>query len=499
MVVAWLKQLLKKFSAVFKLFLSVQNLFHELKFYVSVYFDVNAKLNTQSLNLKTSVYRYFLLNQLYLANLNKVNFLQYFLFRLLNKTNYILNKNTFFWWTGNKRLDTTLDQTDFYKNVVFNFNNKVDNRSMYSNFLIGFKSMWLSLRFWILPLYLGIFSFMYMSFLRLVSFNILTVKCIMLFGVFYWLFSGFVFFIKKYQYRYFTSSLQRFWKRCYAIFWMLEFYTFSVFLYFTLMANQEPFLMYDNAQIFKTHLFSWRYFMLKMFPLTMLIMLTYFVIISTKWTSISKIDVFLMTITLLLVYIAWLEFYQFFHVISYYGNFVWKLSEDANYWFLENELKRTRINNHFLTICLIAKFWHLVFALVFWMFFVVRGLEMGRVRYPLLVANYQNFIFVYILSWLYMYPWVKYVVLKLFNTPYYWFFVNNKRNIMYIISHDIYVTFYTLLEDIVLFIPNVLDTIFTKNNILTADFFYLHNSSTDTSFSQYRKNYIRDYFIRYIN
>jgi len=188
---------------------------------------------------------------------------------------------------------------------------------MYNTFLYGFKTMWLSLRFWIIPIYLGIFAFMYMSFLKAISFNMLIVRCIMLFGVFYWLFSGFVFFMKKYQYRYFTSSLQRFWKRCYAIFWMLEFYTFFCFVYLTLMASQEPFFMYDNAQIFKTHLFSWKYFLLKMFPFTALILLTYFTVLSTKWSTISKLDLFLITITLLLVYIAWLEFYQFFHVVSY--------------------------------------------------------------------------------------------------------------------------------------------------------------------------------------
>lgn len=398
-----------------------------------------------------------------------------------------MNKNFFFWWVGNKRLDTTLNQTTFYKNTVYDFNKKNDYDSMYNNFLYGFKTTWLSLRFWIVPVYLGVFSFMYMSFLKAISFNMLIVRCIMLFGVVYWLFSGFVFFMKKYQYRYFTSSLQRFWKRCYAIFWMLEFYTFSVFLYLTLMASQEPFFMYDNAQIFKTHLFSWKYFLLKMFPFTILIIITYFIVISTKWTTLSKLDVFLIFTTLLLVYIAWLEFYQFFHVVAYYGNFVWKLSEETNYWFLESELKRTRINNHFLTICLIAKFWHLVFALIFWMFFVVRSLELNRMRYPLLVANYQNFIFVYILSWLYMYPWVKYIVLKLFNTPYYWFFVNNKRNIMFILCQDLYILLNNMFYDILYFIPNTVSYVVPfSSNTLESDFYYWHNSSTDTSNTKFR-------------
>jgi len=63
-----------------------------------------------------------------------------------------------------------------------------------------------------------------------------------------------------------------------------------------------------------------------------------------------------MLITFILVYMVWVEFYQFFHVVSYYGNMVWKLNDEATSWFLDMDYKKTRINNHFMTICLIAKF-----------------------------------------------------------------------------------------------------------------------------------------------
>lgn len=462
-----------------------------------VYLELSNKgfFQKNPLYLKNPMYRYLLLKNI---KVSEQSAFMYSVFRLFDLSNFILNKNLFFWWLDNVRLKASLNQTEFYKNVAFNHNNSNTYNTMYTNFLVGFRSMWLSLRFWIFPAYLGIFSFMFMSYTRLVTFNILVIKCLMLAGVVYWLLSGFTFFLKKYQYRYFTSSLQRFWKRCYAIFWMLEFFTFFCFLYLTLMASQEPFLMYDNAQIFKTHLFSWRYFLPKMVTATILIIITYFAIISVKWTTTSKIDIFFMGITLLLLYIAWVEFYQFFHVISYYGNMVWKLSEDNTYWFLETEFKRTRINNHFVTICLIAKFWHIVFTVIFWLFFVVRGLEMSRVRYPLLVANFQNFIFVYILAWLYMYPWVKYATLKLFNTPYYWFYVNNKRNILYILSSDFYFIVQNFFSDIVYFIPNSFNYMLEKTT-LDADFYYMRGSSVDTSFTQFRKQYIRDIFIKFIN
>ena len=503
----WLKKILKKLNAFsqlssnFKLITS--NFTHEIRSFFSVVLLRNSgasNISNATLSrspFSNSVYRFLLLNQI-LDKVTKSNFV-YIVFRFFNKSNYILNKNMFFWWLDNARVKYTLKQTDFYKDLV-DFNTPNSHKFAYGNFLVGFRSMWLSLRFWFLPVYLGVFAFLYMSFLRLVTFNILLVKCLMLFGVFYWLFSGFTFFLKKYQYRYFTSSLQRFWKRCYAIFWMLEFFTFSVFCYLTMMGSQEPFLMYDNAQIFKTHLFSWRYFILKIFMSTVLIIFTYFLIIAAKWTTISKLDVFLMLITFILVYMVWVEFYQFFHVISYYGNLVWKLSEDTNYWYLETDYKKTRINNHFMTICLMAKFWHIVFTLVFWMFFVLRGLEMSRVRYPLLVANFQNFIFIYLLAWIYMYPWLKYATLKLFNTPYYWFFINNKRTMLYIFFSDYVYLLRVMLEDLVFLIPNTISELACGNSkVVNSDFYYYHGSGYTTPYTQYQKNYIRDYFIKFMN
>ena len=266
------------------------------------------------------------------------------------------------------------------------------------------------------------------------------------------------------------------------------------------MASQEPFLMYDNAQIFKTHLFSWKLFLLKIMPSTILIILTYFLILVTKWTTISKLDLFFIIITSLLFYLFWIEFYQFFHILSYYGNYVWKLSDDLSFWYLEIEYKKTRINNHFISICLMAKFWHILFTLIFWLFFAVRSLEMSKIRYPVLVANFQNFIFIYVLSWLYMFPWVKFYFLKLFNTPYYWFFVNHKNIIIYLYEWYIFLLCIKLLKDLIQ-LPQIIfnNCINFYKTFYNQNFFYYHSSSGNSSFSQFKKNFIRDQIIKSLN
>ena len=175
------------------------------------------------------------------------------------------------------------------------------------------------------------------------------------------------------------------------------------------------------------------------------------------------------------------------------------MSDDLSHWYLEGEFKKTRINNHFISICLIAKFWHIVFTLAFWLFFILRGLESPRVRLPLLSTNFQNFIFIYILTWLYMFPWVKYTFLKLFNTPYFWFFVNTKNHVLYIFFNDFYYILYQLCLDIVN-IPVTITSYFTNiSKEFYYDFFNYHVSSSSSSFSQYKKSYIRDYFITRIS
>ena len=110
------------------------------KFNVSNFFVIKSNFKSSIGNIRVPVYRFFLLNQLYKKNLKSFNKFQYFTFRLFNVSNYVLKENYFFYWVGNKRLDTTLNQTDFYKSVVFNFNTKNNNATTYSNYLIGFKS-----------------------------------------------------------------------------------------------------------------------------------------------------------------------------------------------------------------------------------------------------------------------------------------------------------------------------------------------------------------------
>jgi hypothetical protein len=358
-----------------------------------------------------------------------------------------------------------------------------------STFLSGLKYIWLGLRIWIISLTIGLSIVYYSMVIRCLPFN-KTVFVWIVIGMFsYWLLSGFVFFVKKYQFGKFTSAIQRFWRRSYILFWLIEFSLFSVYLYLTFNANQESFYMFDQVQTFKTHLFSWRVFLFKLFPLTLLLIVGYLFLLTIRWNILSKHTLWLIALSVVLTYIVWVEFYQFFHVINFYGNFNWTYDVDERLWSLELEPRKTRTVNHYVMLLLILKFWHIVFIFGFWIFFVLRSLEIGRIRYPMLSANLQNFIILYLFAWVTMYPWVKFLLRRYLDVPYYWFYVNNRRLGYRVFFNDISLVYYGLLDYINYKVYNNLA------NMFNTSFFYWTFSNESNLCASYRKSSIKNIII----
>lgn len=423
--------------------------------------------------------------KLLLSSGTNVIFLDYFLLLINSITlNGLLNiKNIFSMNLKTKQLTT---------GGFYSFNNHFNLFSINQLYLYGIRSIWKHLRFWILPLTLTLLFVYYSFFLKSLPFAKIFAAYILIANMFYLLFSGFVFFIKKYQYRLFTSVIQRFWRRSLIIFWAIEGSLFSVFVYLIFNASQEPVHVYDNIQIYKTHFYSWRFFLSKSILSALLIVFTYMLLLSLKWNTFSKTNNLALVITVILLYIAWLEFYQFFHLMNCYGSSNWVYDFSEHLWNLELEFKRTRIVNHYVTIGLVAKFWHIVFAVVFWVFFLLRGVESSRFRYPLLSANLQNFLIVYFMGWLYMYPWFKFSLRKVLDMPYFWFFVNNRKLGVFIFFNDIKLYAIGLLDYI-----NLIDRY--NVSFRQSPFFYWHESSDYLPNTQFRKHNIRDIFIKNIS
>lgn len=362
-----------------------------------------------------------------------------------------------------------------------------------NTYFSGLKYIWLGVRFWIFPL-IFFFLVVYVTIvLKALPFNKLMLGWICIIMFVYWLISGFVFFFKKYQFGKYTTAVQRFWRRSYILFWMIEGGTFLVFLFFTINSSQESFYMFDQISVFKTHLYSWKFFLLKIFPLIILIISTYLVLLSLKWNLFSKHSFILLFLTFFLTYTVWLEFYQFFHVLNFYGNLNWIYDIDDHVWTLELEPRRTRIVNHYVMLLFILKFWHIVFIYGFWIFFVLRCWETKRIRYPLLAANFQNFIILYIFAWVFMYPWFKFYFRKFLDSPYYWFYINNRKIFYRIFFNDLKIFYYGLES---LFGRYNLNYLLKFNH---SPFYYWKTLDFSNNFESYRKHIIRDRIIHNLN
>lgn len=413
-----------------------------------------------------------------------IDFIWLTLFSYNYKNKYSLNKL----FRSNFRILNT--KNNFYFNLK-NLNNNKNYLNFLKNFnLIGYLYIWNALRIWIAPLFL-LFSTVYMFlFLKSLPFNkvLFAWICILMFS--YWLLSGFVFFFKKYQFSKYTSVVQRFWRRTYILFWLIEGGTFIVFLFFTVNASQESFYMFDQISYFKSHLYSWKLFFTKIFPIVLLIIFSYLLMLSLKWNIFSKHSIWLLLITFFLTYVVWLEFYQFFHVLNFYANLNWIYDLDDHSWSLELETRRTRMVNHYVMVLFVLKFWHIVFIYGFWLFFVLRSLETKRIRYPLLAANFQNFIILYIFAWVFMYPWFKFFFRRFLDSPYYWFYINNRRLLFRVFFYDFKLIYYGIIS----YKDNL-----NLNMFYNYNFYYFKLSDSTNNYEFFRKSYIKNNIITSLN
>lgn len=351
-----------------------------------------------------------------------------------------------------------LQQSNMYNKLGLIKNKKTDKKYKLTinqfNIYWGFLSVWNALKIWVFSL-----TFFFMSFYVLLvkRAGVLPQTLFFWIGVsmlLYWVLSGFVFFVKKYQYSRYTSVIQRFWRRTYILFWGIESCLLLVFFYLTFNSSQESFFMFDQSYFFKTHLFSWKIFLFKCTIIVSLITYSYLLLLNLKWSTFNKNIFNLVVITILLIYLVWTEFYQIYWVSNFYANFTWLYDLDESIWSLEWDARRTRILNHYIMILFFLKFWHIVFIFGCWIFFLLRSNELETITYPLYSFNFQNFIILFIMMWLFMYPWFKYTFHWLSELPYFWFYV------------DIHTSFFKILvNDCVLFYSNMFSYVLYNTNL----------------------------------
>lgn len=244
----------------------------------------------------------------------------------------------------------------------------------------------------------------------------------------YILISGFNFFGKKYSYNRYTEALQRFWKRSFSIFWLLEIFVFTAFFYLTFNASSEIVYSYDPQFFFKTHLISFRSYFFNLVLTNLLLLLFFCLIIFNKY---KNFNFFYFNVTSLIVTIVFvIETLQFLSLLNYLSFYEWIFFQNNEY-VLDSDFRKNRIVNSYVFLLAGAKYLHVLFIFFIWFFNFSKNLENLENRDFIFSTCLQNTLILYFLNWMTMYSCFKYYLkYYLFNT-YSWFFFDFKDDVIY--------------------------------------------------------------------
>lgn len=249
--------------------------------------------------------------------------------------------------------------------------------------------------------------------------------------LYFWLMSGFNFFLKRYQYGKFTSQIQRFWKRTNTYFWLIEGFLLLLFFYYYLNSSQEPLYMYDYSALNQEYLVPLHSIGINVILLSVVIYFMYFTLLRLNSNSWTQINLYLIIISSFIFFSFFIETYQFYYVISVFNERLWVFNEEENMWSVDIDNPILRTKHHYLLVCLIAKYWHFLFIFLSWVFFLIKSFERKKVTYVLYGANLQNMIILYLLNFACYIQWFKWIYRRFFDLPYTWFFINIDNKLIF--------------------------------------------------------------------
>ena len=255
--------------------------------------------------------------------------------------------------------------------------------------------------------------------------------------IYFWLMSGFNFFLKRYQYGKFTSQIQRFWKRTNTYFWLIEGFLILLFFYYYLNSSQEPLYMYDYSALNQEYLVSLHVAGTNIILLSLVIYFMYFVMLRLNSNSWVQLSLYLIIISSFIFFSFFIETYQFYYVVSVFNERLWVFNEEENLWGVDIDNPILRTKHQYLLVCLIAKYWHFLFIFLSWVFFLIKSFERKKVTYVLFGANLQNMIILYVLNFACYLQWFKWIYRRFFDLPYTWFFINVDNKFLFRLFFEI--------------------------------------------------------------
>ena len=279
-------------------------------------------------------------------------------------------------------------------------------------------------RFSLLGLYLALSFIGFLSF----YFFITTLKQLAIWflicGFFFWLLSGFNFFLKRYRFGKATSALYRFWKRTNMCFWLIEGFLFLIFFYYYLNSSAEPTYFYDFSALLRVNLFSLVGAFFSFIYILFIIILLYYTLLALTYLSTTQLLFWFFICSLFIFYLFFIETYQFYYLLNGFIELSPVFIPEQGDWAYELESPRLRLKQQYFSLCLIAKYWHFLFIFISWVFLLLKSLEQKRFFFTLVGVNIQNFFILYILNSLALVEWIKWVYRRFVDLSYGWFFIS---------------------------------------------------------------------------
>lgn len=263
--------------------------------------------------------------------------------------------------------------------------------------------------------------------------------CVVLMLV-YFLLSMFIFLKNSYKYNRYTSSIQRFWKRSYILFWLIEFFLFIFFFYILLTHFKESnyFLDWKTLMFFNYSISC--FFFNQLFLIIGMIIINYFILYFFKFKN-NYVSILFLILNVLLLMFFYNEFLKFIYVVNYYYYFYKSkklLIKKTVTFSFKNDflLLKTRTNNHYLNLIILIKFWHIVFIYLFYIFVVNSHLS-KNLSYDNISSNLQNFIFLLVFHITLYVFFIKSYLVFFFSNIYFWFFVNIELKKLYFVLYEL--------------------------------------------------------------
>ena len=325
-------------------------------------------------------------------------------------------KNFFYLLSYNTTFNAKLEYNTNFFNTNFVMHNQQPKLAIILNiFYTFFKSLFIPL--------LGVFIFgSYLIFFYQITFLKQLAIWFVVGNLFFWLFSGFNYFIKRYLYGKFTSAIQRFWKRANMCFWLVEGFLFLLFYYYYLNSSQEPNYMYDYSSLNQEYLLPLTTAYSSLFILAIMFFLLSIFLLKLNHITFSQTVTYIILFTVLVLNIFFIESYQFYYVITTFSEHLWFFDEDLSEWKLVLDSPKLRSKNLYFLLCLIAKYWHFIFIFFGWVFLIMKAFELKKLTYELLSYNLQNFVILFTLNLLTYTQWCKWLVRRYSDVYYFWFY-----------------------------------------------------------------------------